>query len=114
MLGSGKEIHPLLVYLFVGVVYVFSPKTTARGRCWRPPRAPLLTSCGRQVDGISVQAAHALEPSLLTNWLVQAARRRSEQAYEVPAAVAIDELMVSFRSTARARRRLPLKPEAPA
>ena len=31
--------------------------------------------------------------------------------YEVPAAVAIDELMVSFRSTARARRRLPLKPE---
>ena len=60
---------------------------------------------------MSMQAAHALEPSLLTNWLVQAARRRSEQAYEVPAAVAIDELMVSFRSTARARRRLPLKPE---
>ena len=58
-----------------------------------------------------MQAAHALEPSLLTTWLVQAARRRSEQAYEVPAAVAIDELMVSFRSTARARRRLPLKPE---
>ena len=98
-------------YLLVGDVFVSRTKTTARGRCWRPPRAPLLTSCGRQVDGISVQAAHALEPSLLTNWLVQAARRRSEQAYEVPAAVAIDELMVSFRSTARARRRLPLKPE---
>ena len=60
---------------------------------------------------MSMQAARALEPSLLTNWLVQAARRRSEQACEVPAAVGIDELMVSFRSTARARRRLPLKPE---
>ena len=71
----------------------------------------MLTSCGRQVDSMSVQAARALEPSLSTTWLVQAARRRSEQACEVPAAVGIDELMVSFRSTARVRRRLPLKPE---
>ena len=55
-------------------------------RSWRPPRAPLRTGCGRRVDSMSMQAARALEPSLLTNWLVQAARRRSEQAYEVPAA----------------------------
>ena len=55
---------------------------------------------------MSVHAARALETSSSTSWLVHTVCRHLEQAYEVPAVVGIEELMVSFRGTARARRGL--------
>ena len=60
---------------------------------------------------MSARGGRALEPSSPASWVSCTTRQRSEQAYEVAAVVGTDELMVSFRGTARARRSLVRMPE---
>ena len=101
----------LYLYLFIGGVFVFRPKTAVRPRCRRPPRAPLRARRGRQAGGMSARGGRALEPSTSTSWLTRTARRRSEQAYEVDAVMGTGEWTGRYQSTAWARRRPPSMPE---
>lgn len=60
---------------------------------------------------MSLHTKRALEPSSSTTWLVQKVRRHSEQAFQMPAVMAIDESTLRFQGTAWQRRGLPSKPE---